>query len=43
LQRRDRWKLALITLVQMATSLLDLNEVLLLGLVSVLPVAVISG
>ena len=43
LQRRDRWKLALITLVQMATGLLDLIGVLLLGLVSVLSVAVIGG
>ena len=43
LQRRDRWKLGLITVVQMATGLLDLIGVLLLGLVSVLSVAVISG
>lgn len=43
LQRRDRWKLGLITLVQMATGLLDLVGVVLLGLVSVLSVAVISG
>ena len=43
LQRRDRWKLGLITVVQMATGFLDLIGVLLLGLVSVLSVAVISG
>ena len=43
LQRRDRWKLGLITVVQMATGLLDLIGVLLLGLVSVLSVAIIGG
>lgn len=43
LDRGDRWKLALVTFAQMATGLLDLAGVLLLGLVSVLSIAAVSG
>lgn len=43
LDRRNQWRLALITLAQMATAFLDLIGVLLLGAVSVLSVAVVTG
>ena len=43
LTRRDQWKLGLVTLAQMATGILDLLGVLLLGLVSVLAIAAVSG
>ena len=43
LDRRYRWILGLITLVQMATGLLDLAGVMLIGLVSVLSVSAVSG
>lgn len=43
LSRRDQWKLALVTCAQMATGFLDLAGVLLLGLVSVISVAAVSG
>jgi ABC-type multidrug transport system fused ATPase/permease subunit len=43
LSRRDRWILGLVTALQMATGFLDLAGVLLLGVVSVLSVAVVSG
>ncbi len=42
LNRRDRWILGLITLAQMATGVLDLAGVLLVGVVSVLSVSVVS-
>lgn len=42
LSRRDQWKLALITSVQMATGILDLAGVLLLGMVSVISISVVS-
>lgn len=43
LSRRDRVLLALITLAQMATGLMDLAGVLLIGLVSVISMAAVSG
>ncbi|MDP1878033.1 MAG: ABC transporter ATP-binding protein [Actinomycetota bacterium] len=43
LDRRNQWLLGLITLAQMATAFLDLIGVLLLGAVSVLSVAVVTG
>ncbi len=43
LSRPDQWKLVLVTLAQMATGFLDLAGVLLLGLVSVLSIAAVSG
>lgn len=42
LSRRDRWLLVLVTLAQMATGLLDLAGVLLIGLVSVVSVAALT-
>ena len=41
--KRHKWMLAAITVIQMATGFLDLAGVLLLGLVSVLSVAALSG
>lgn len=43
LGRRDRWKLVISTIIQMATSLLDLIGVLLLGLFGVVAVATVQG
>lgn len=43
LSKRHKWMLAAITAIQMATGLLDLAGVLLLGVVSVLSIAAVSG
>ena len=43
LSKRHKWMLAAITAIQMATGFLDLAGVLLLGVVSVLSIAAVSG